>query len=117
MIRKPLEIKRLGTNGVAVSWDDGTLQEIPSLRLRENCPCATCREKRGQGNHEKPLTTKKSLLKIVESSTAEETSLQQIWPVGQYALGMRWGDGHDTGIFTFSICLNLGRKSLFFPLA
>ncbi len=100
MTKKPLEIKRLGPKGLAISWSDGVIQEIASTTLRTHCPCAACRQKRGEDSHEKPLTPKVSMLKIVESSTAEETALEQIWPVGQYALGIKWGDGHDTGIYT-----------------
>jgi DUF971 family protein len=39
---------------------------------------------------------------VIESTIAEETDLREIWGVGQYALGMRWGDGHDSGIYTFT---------------
>jgi DUF971 family protein len=57
--------------------------------------------KRGDTTHSKPLTGKKSLLKIVESSKDEEIRLESIWSVGNYALGVKWGDGHSTGIYTY----------------
>jgi len=36
------------------------------------------------------------------------TALKEIWAVGQYALGMSWGDGHNTGIYTFDFLRELG---------
>ena len=79
------------------------------LRRRE-CPCAACKEKRGDTTQAKPLTGKKRSLAIVDSSIKEETALQEIWGIGQYALGMRWADGHDTGIYPFSYLYELGEK-------
>lgn len=102
MKNNPREIKRLETRGVSISWSDGAKQEISSKILRENCPCATCNERRGDSGHQNPLGPKKtSSLKIIESSLKEETELLEIWPVGNYALGMRWGDNHSSGIYTY----------------
>jgi ATP-binding protein involved in chromosome partitioning len=39
---------------------------------------------------------------IVENTIEKELELTEIWGVGQYALGMTWGDGHNTGIYPFS---------------
>jgi DUF971 family protein len=38
---------------------------------------------------------------VVEATLDQELTLQEIWGVGQYAIGLRWGDGHDSGIYTF----------------
>jgi DUF971 family protein len=97
----PREIKKTGTSGITVSWTDGSVSELSSETLRRLCPCAACREKRGDDSHAKPLTGKKRSLMIIESNLQQELELQQIWGVGQYAIGMRWGDGHDSGIYTF----------------
>ena len=88
-----------------VRWADGKAHEIPSDLLRRCCPCASCREKDGDTSHAKPLTgappKKKSLLKVIEHTLDEELKLMQIWAVGNYALGMEWGDGHNSGIYSF----------------
>ncbi len=97
----PREIKKTGSSGIAVRWADGSISELSSEILRRRCPCAACREKRGDDSHAKPLTGKKRSLMIVESNLQQELELQQIWGVGQYAIGLRWGDGHDSGIYTF----------------
>lgn len=86
------------------------MSNISSENLRRQCPCAECREKRGDDTHAKPLTGKKRSLAIVESSLEQELELQEIWAVGQYAIGMRWADGHDSGIYTFEFLRELGQR-------
>jgi DUF971 family protein len=103
----PQEIKRNGSNGLRISWADGHIQELSSRVLRTQCPCAECRELRGDGSHEKPLTGKKRSLSIVQNTIEEELNLSAIWGVGQYAIGIRWGDGHDSGIYTFEYLRSL----------
>jgi DUF971 family protein len=111
MAQKPLEVRRLGAGGISIRWAGGEFHEISSEKLRTNCPCATCKELRGDTSHAKPLTGKKSSLMIVESSKDEETRLDEIWGVGQYAIGMKWGDGHTTGIYTFDKLHELGEET------
>jgi DUF971 family protein len=106
----PTEIRRDPRNGLTISWQDGSTTLLSPEVLRRECPCATCREKRGDASHSKPLTTKKRALTILESSIAEELDLKEIWGIGQYALGVRWGDGHDSGIYTFDYLYQLGQK-------
>ena len=102
------EIKRLGSDGVRLTWSDGTCHEISSRVLRENCPSAISQAKRGDTSHEKPLSGKSALLRVVESSADEELCLEEIWAVGNYAIGMKWADGHDSGIYTFEFLYELG---------
>ena len=101
MAVQPTEIRRLGPQGISIRWADGITNTISCEKLRKNCPCATCKELRGDTTHSKPLTGKISSLKIVDSSKEEEIRLEEIWGVGQYAIGMKWGDGHNSGIYTF----------------
>ena len=107
----PTEIRRNGTAGITIRWPDGALVSLPSEVLRRGCPCAECRERRGDTSHAKPLTGKKRALTILESTAQEELALQEIWGVGQYALGIRWGDGHSSGIYPFSLLRELGSES------
>jgi len=34
--------------------------------------------------------------------------LRELSPVGNYALGMRWGDGHEAGIYSFRYLRRVG---------
>jgi len=106
----PSEIRRNGSTALVITWTDGVVSNISSENLRRQCPCAECREKRGDDTHAKPLTGKKRSLAIVESSLEQELELQEIWAVGQYAIGMRWADGHDSGIYTFEFLRELGQR-------
>ncbi len=102
MSTNPTEIRRDGAKGLQITWSDGVESHLLSEVLRRNCPCAGCKELRGDTTHAKPLTGKKRSLMIVENTIEKGLELTEIWGVGQYALGMTWGDGHNTGIYPFS---------------
>lgn len=110
-LMKPTEIKRLNEGGLEITWDNGEIVKLFSKTLRELCPCALCKEQRGDTTHSKPLTGKPTSLKIVEHSKDEALSLKSISAVGTYAISIRWGDGHDTGIYTFPYLYELSKKS------
>lgn len=103
----PREIKRQGNAALKISWSDGSISELSSNTLRIKCPCAECRERRGDTSHSKPLTSKKRGLNVISNTLKEELSLEEIWGVGQYAIGMRWADGHSSGIYTFGFLRQL----------
>jgi DUF971 family protein len=108
---QPTQIKRNDTKGLTITWSDGSTTSLTSETLRRNCPCAACKEERGDTTHAKPLTGKKRSLMIIDSSASEQTKLLEIWGVGQYAIGLRWADGHNTGIYTFPYLKEIGGLS------
>jgi len=65
-------------------------------RLRDSCPCATCKTEREE--------LVKNLLPILKPGQFLITS---IVPVGQYAIQITWGDGHATGIYPFDLLRSL----------
>ncbi|MEZ5977201.1 MAG: DUF971 domain-containing protein [Planctomycetota bacterium] len=74
---------------VVVEWADGERSEFGAKELRDGCPCARCvDEMSGRRTHD-PRTTDAGI-------RTEEVHL-----VGLYALGIRFSDGHDTGIYPF----------------
>ena len=102
----PLEIKK-EADSLKIIWADNTVSSISNLKLRQLCPCAGCREARGDESHQKPLAGKKSSLRVIKSTVEQETSLDKIWTVGNYAIGISWGDGHSTGIYTYDYLAEL----------
>ncbi len=109
----PIELKRLDSpNSLFIKWSNGTTCNLLAETLRRSCPCAECREKRGEINHSQPLAakSKKSRLMIVEHSAEQSLCMTKIWLVGQYALGIAWLDGHDSGIYTFELLQNLAQQ-------
>ena len=76
---------------VRITWDDGHVGEYPENYLRGYCPCALCQ---GHGPQRR----------FIEVPDAK---LQEIRAVGNYAVELRWQDGHNTGIYTFDYIRSL----------
>jgi DUF971 family protein len=87
-----------------------TTFEIPSQILRKKCPCASCQQKRGDTSHDRPLTGGSRLLRVISATSEEECKLEKIWLLGNYAIGMKWADGHDSGIYTFQFLRELSNQ-------
>ncbi len=96
---KPDKIEQISADAVIISWNDGRQCIYNTKMLRNNCPCAVCREEREDDN---PLKVLKSDL-----STLELVSWK--W-VGNYAISLEWNDSHDTGIYTYEFLRELCEK-------
>lgn len=99
-MRTPKEIKKELGVGLKITWDSGVVHSISNIVLRKNCPSADG----GKSKESKP----KGALSVINSTINEATKLVDVWPVGSYAVGIRWADGHDTGIYTFDYLYDLG---------
>ena len=72
-----------------IEWSDGHKGVYPIRYLRLHCPCAACTDEwTGE-------------LKLKPEDVPMLMMLQDIEPVGRYALRFKWSDGHDTGLYTF----------------
>ena len=76
---------------VTVDWADGHRSIFHAVALRLLCPCAYCQGEAGRPGW---LDTNPPL-------TADQSQLVGMRLVGQYAVAPTWGDGHDTGYYTF----------------
>jgi DUF971 family protein len=97
----PTALERTPDNRLLITWSDGEKREYTVRGLREACPCATCREKRSQPADPLALPT----LKQVQQHPLTIVNME---PVGNYAYGIRYSDGHDTGIYAFDLLRQLG---------
>lgn len=89
---EPLEVRHeKGARRIVVSWDDGHVSAFPLDYLRSWCPCAMC-----QGHA--------STARYLDLAGQTLASLDGI---GNYALGLTWGDGHSTGIYSFRLLRSL----------
>ena len=78
---------------LAIAWNDGTESYLTLEKLRHACPCASCcGEPDALGNIDRPE------VHLVPSSF----ELRGWQLVGGYAFQPSWGDGHATGLFSFS---------------
>ncbi|MCB9030467.1 MAG: DUF971 domain-containing protein [Deltaproteobacteria bacterium] len=110
-MKTPIKIERIEGAGVKIKWNSGEENLLGFETLRTHCPCATCREKRGDSSHSKPITGGTSLLKVIEHTKDEELKLNQIRLIGNYAIGLDWADGHSTGIYTFQYLNELTERA------
>ncbi len=77
-----------------IEWNDGKECRYPFAGLRAVCPCAECQG--GHNNMGKPAD--KLLLQTAEDP---DLNMEQIEPVGTYAVSILWSDGHWQGIYTW----------------
>jgi DUF971 family protein len=78
-----------------VAFDTGEVFRLPAEYLRVNSPSA---EVQGHGPSQKVLVAGK-----------RDVNIAAIEPVGHYAVLLRFDDGHDTGIFSWTTLFELGR--------
>ena len=79
-----------------VSFDTGETFRLPCEYLRTHSPSA---EVQGHGPGQRVLVAGK-----------RHVNIDAIDPVGHYAVLLRFDDGHQTGIFSWSVLHELGRN-------
>ena len=101
----PIELARADAGELMIRWSDGQRRLYRVAELRDQCPCATCREKRSMP----PAAP--TALAILSPAETRPLALVEMTPVGSYAYNLRFSDGHDTGIYTFDFLRQLGREA------
>ena len=98
--RKPTSVKVHVKNGAGVDivWMDGHSSHYEFPYLREQCPCATCNDERGK---KEEVAAKQTTQFAPLPMYKPKTLAQSATPVGNYALGISFTDGHSTGIFSY----------------
>jgi DUF971 family protein len=92
----PTNIKsRTQSRVLEVSFDDGSVFELPYEYLRVYSPSA---EVRGHGPGQEQLQLGK-----------HEVRITRVEPVGNYAVRLVFDDGHDTGLYTWAYLYELGQ--------
>ena len=93
----PSHIDLKKDRGLTVQWSDGTTSYFSIAYLRKMSPSAEARELREQQAKNPLAILPASALKAGSGTlTAEGAEL-----VGNYALRIRFSDGHDTGIYSW----------------
>ncbi len=104
MIEQPTQLEMTPSGRLRIVWSDGQIREYAVRELRDKCPCATCREKRSAP----PPATSLPILTPQEAAPLRITAMD---PVGRYAYGIHFSDGHETGIFTLESLRGWGSRS------
>src|SRR5690625_1077215 len=96
-IPNPTQIKlRRKTRVLEIAFEDGAHFELPCEYLRVFSPSA---EVRGHGEGELVLVPGK-----------RQVNIERIETVGSYAVRLIFDDGHDTGIYSWFVLYQLGRR-------
>ncbi len=88
----PTVVNRIGPE-LAIAWSDGTETYFELERLRRACPCAAC-------GGEPDVLGRVIRPDVIYSPTSFELAGWDF--VGGYGLQPRWGDGHRTGIYSYT---------------
>ena len=94
---KPTDIiLHRASHKLEVAFDDGSRYELPCEYLRVESPSA---EVQGHSPEQRVWVGGK-----------RDVNITAIEPIGNYAVVLRFNDGHDTGIFTWSFLKELGEE-------
>jgi DUF971 family protein len=88
---RPVALSKEGREHLVIQWQDGHRSRFSWNHLRNNCPCAGCREERLQPPDP---------FRILKPSELVQLAPVSITPIGHYAYKITWSDGHDSGIYT-----------------
>lgn len=83
-------------NLLIITWEDELVTELPGNYLRGWCPCAQCQ---GHG------------IEIHYRPPEGEIRVDALFEMGAYALGIRFSDGHDAGIYSWSWLRRIARET------
>lgn len=84
------------SHALEVAFDNGEIFRLPCEYLRVHSPSA---DVQGHGPGQAVLVAGK-----------RDVNIAVIEPIGHYAVLLRFDDGHDTGIFSWSVLHRLGRE-------
>jgi len=74
---------------VTLKWNNGQVWTVKNQQLRASCQCALCINE---------ITGAKI---IDETKIRPDIAATQISPLGNYAIGVTWNDGHSSGIYPY----------------
>jgi DUF971 family protein len=100
----PKSLKKDG-NALVIEWSDGVTHRILWRTLRDACPCATCRVDRAKEPAPPPLFS------ILTSAEAQPLAPVSMKPMGNYAYGIAFNDGHSSGIYSLDLLRKLGEAA------
>ena len=85
----PRSIENVEDRGMRITWEDEHVSFYSFQFLRQNCPCALCRDEWT------------GLALLDPETIPPETTTVRAEVVGNYALTFAFSDGHGTGLYSF----------------
>ena len=101
----PVRLEKTENRELLIEWSDSTEQTISFRKLRDNCCCAICTEKRMEPAQESASGEKKlsNVLPVLSLQETMPLDIVAMRPVGNYAYNIQFSDGHSAGIFSFEL--------------
>ena len=105
---RPTNIELADEAHLQIAWSDGQTRRYSFYEIVDNCPCATCREKRaGEADQ---VESSGDLLPVMNVEEAQPLKLVSVQPVGSYAYNIYFNSGCKSGIYTFETLRKLGEE-------
>lgn len=95
----PLKITRSDPTKLVIEWDDARRTTYTAPELRGLCPCAACVDELSGIRRHDPASVPPDLVH------------DDVRLVGNYAITIRFSDGHATGIYPFRMLREHGSES------
>lgn len=76
-----------------VSWADGVTRRWSHRQVRAACKCSPCQAARLRG---------------IAAPFADDVVIEEIRPIGHYAVQLVFSDGHERGIYPWELLRALG---------
>ncbi len=96
---QPLRIQVKDNKYLQINWSDNSIGIVKLSNLRRNCPCAFCFAER-----------EKESSSYIPIYSNDQLKVKNIQIIGTYALGIYWGDDHNTGIYDFIFLKKLSEQ-------
>lgn len=98
MFPSPQNIRAIRSESLLeIKWSDGRSERLPFRYVRGECRCAACVDE---------ITG----VRILDVNTIpDEIHPKSMVLSGNYALKIRWSDGHSTGLYTWEFLATIGR--------
>ncbi len=87
---KAVPVVTFDAKAVTLKWNNGRVWKVANRDLRASCQCALCINE---------MTGKQML---DPSKIKSDIAPTQISPLGNYAIGVTWNDGHSSGIYPYA---------------
>lgn len=91
MLAKSITVLK-SENTLEIIWKDEHVSRYPLHGLRKACPCVVC--KGGHAHMSVPTNPT-----VFFEKPTRITHIQNITPIGNYAIQIQWSDGHNSGMY------------------